>query len=131
MENYTLYEVLAMITALIIGTGAYVAFVYQKRLAKVTFSFIISTLFINALFVWVLENVLRSFDMGKFRTWALPLVAFMGQYLIDWINTSYPKIFNAAARKAGLDLEDTEPTKIQDYGSEDNTEGNHTEDSNN
>lgn len=119
MEHYTLYdihEIIALVTSTLIGTGAYIGFLIVKKKQKVGFSFIFWTYLINLFFAYLGSQVLTILNWGGYRSVVLPTIAYLGQYLMDWIDTKYPKIFNAAARKAGLDIKDDEnEQKTEDY----------------
>lgn len=99
-----LNEIVALITSVVIGTGAYIGVVNLKKRDKINISFITSVLFINLFVTYVLSEFLKSKNVGEIRAYSLPLVAFGGQYLIDWIDRRYLKIFDAGAKKMGLDI---------------------------
>ena len=46
--------------------------------------------------------------MGEYRTILLPVIAYLGQYVMEWVDKRFLKIFDAGAKKLGLDLDTTE-----------------------
>lgn len=85
-------------------------------------------LLINCFVTFICSEVLKLWNWGGYRTVFLPLIAYAGQYLMDWFDKRNVKIFDSAAGKIGLDTKDKEK---DDYGQDFETtenEGNPTED---
>lgn len=122
MDNITLYsvnEVVALVTAVAIGTGAYVGFVVLKKQQKLSISFIIWVLLINLFVTYLASELLKILKWGEYRALALPVVAYIGQYLMEWFDKRYLKIFDSGIKKAGLDLN----KNSDETDSENNSEG--------
>ncbi|WP_347218130.1 hypothetical protein [Chryseobacterium sp.] len=107
--NYNISEILAVIFSVLIGSGAYISFVYIKNKQKISASYIIAVLLINLCLTYVASELLKAFDWSQWRSPSLPMVAFGGQYLTDWLDKRYFKIFDTAAKRAGLKFDDDEP----------------------
>lgn len=111
MEQVTLYnvnEIIALLTSVIIGTGAYVAFVWKEKKIKVTISFVSAVVAINMFFTYMASEGLRIWELGGYRTLILPAIAFLGQFLMEWFNKRYFKIFDAGLGKVGLKINNKE-----------------------
>lgn len=117
--NYNISEILAVIFSVLIGSGAYISFVYIKNKQKISASYIIAVLLINLCLTYVASELLKAFDWSQWRSPSLPMVAFAGQYLTDWLDKRYFKIFDTAAKRAGLKLDDDEPNTKKSEENED------------
>lgn len=107
MENlstYNISEIVALLTAVLIGSGAYIAFVRAKREKPVNLTFIISTIAINIFLTNAAAEVLKLMNWGAYRALVLPVVSYCGQYLLEWFDKRREKIFDSASKKAGFDL---------------------------
>ena len=63
--------------------------------------------FITNLFViFVASEAMKLWNFGSYRTVFLPLIAYAGQYLMEWFDKRYLKIFDKGASKVGIDLND-------------------------
>ena len=115
---YDINEIFALIIAVIMGTGAYIGFMVLKKQKKVSISFIIIVLFINTLVTYVASGILKKTSMGEYRTIVLPIIAYLGQYVMEWVDKRFLKLFDAGAKKMGLNLDNTddelEQNNIQD-----------------
>lgn len=122
MENYTLYdihEIIALVTATLIGTGAYVGFLIVKKRQKIGVSFMFWTYLINLFLAYLGSQLLTILNWGGYRALVLPLIAYLGQYLMDWVDTRYLKVFDAGLKKVGLDVNtdnNYEETEDNDFG---------------
>lgn len=101
---YNIIEYIVLIFSVLIGSGAYISFVFIKNKQKIGFKYIIAVLLINLCFTYIASGILMVFKWGEWKAPALPMVAFGGQYLTDWIDKNYLKILNTAAKKAGVDV---------------------------
>ena len=115
---YDINEIFALIIAVIMGTGAYIGFMVLKKQKKVSISFIIIVLFINTLVTYVASGILKKTSLGEYRTIVLPIIAYLGQYFMEWVDKRFLKLFDAGAKKVGLPLDNTddelEQNNIQD-----------------
>lgn len=115
---YDINEIFALIIAVIMGTGAYIGFMVLKKQKKVSISFIIIVLFINTLVTYVASGILKKTSMGEYRTIILPIIAYLGQYFMEWVDKRFLKLFDAGAKKIGLPLDniddELEQNNIQD-----------------
>lgn len=128
MQEYTvnLYEALALITSVVLGTGAYIGTVHLKKKDKINLTFIISVFFINFFVTYVLSEFLKSKGWGEIRGYSLPLVACSGVYFMEWLDKRYLNIFDAGAKKVGWDLTENKENNNYNYN-EENTEINNYE----
>lgn len=107
MQNIQLYnftELLALVISVLIGTGAYLGFVVLKKNQRANGKFIFWVLIINLFVTYLFSEALKIFKWGEYRTLILPLVAYAGQYLMDWLDKRYLRIFDAGAGKIGLNI---------------------------
>lgn len=107
MENLTTYnlsEYLALIFSVLIGSGAFISFVYIKNKQKISVAYIVAVLLINLCITFIASGLLKLLGWGEWRSPVLPLVAFAGQYLTDWFHKRHSNIFDSAAKRAGFDL---------------------------
>ena len=104
MNGYNLSEYIALLFSVLIGSGAFISFVYKENLRKISIAYIVAVLLINLCLTYIADGVLRNLNWGEWRTPILPFVAFAGQYLADWFHKRNPKLFDFAAKKAGVDL---------------------------
>ena len=118
MVIYNLNEIIALVTSVFIGTGAYIGFMVLKKQKKASISFIIIVLFINTLVTYVASGILKKTSLGEYRTIVLPIIAYLGQYFMEWVDKRFLKLFDAGAKKVGLPLDNTndelEQNNIQD-----------------
>lgn len=116
MQPYNINEIIALVTAVAIGSGTYVSFVWKKKLEKITVQLIISVIFISSFITYLAAEVVKIFNLGEYRTIILPPAAFMSQWLVEWISIRYPKIFDAGLKKTtGLDITNNEEEEINNY----------------
>ncbi|MDO5509546.1 MAG: hypothetical protein Q4F57_02510 [Weeksellaceae bacterium] len=115
-STYDFPQLVALIASTLIGTSAYLGFLIVKKKQKVSLAFMWWTFMINLFIAYVFSEVLRKFQWGEVRTIVLPIVAYLGQYLTDWVDRRYPALFDAGARKAGLDIR---PEQKNDFDTED------------
>ena len=117
MDNITLYsvnEVIALVTSVLIGTGAYIGFVVLKKQQKLSFSFIFYVLLINLFVTYLASELLKILKWGEYRTLALPVMAYIGQYVMEWFDKRYLKIFDSGIKKAGLDINNKDDEQEED-----------------
>lgn len=115
MQNiitYNINEIIALVTAVLIGTGAYIGFMILKKKRDLSFAFVASVLIINLFVTHIFSEVLKATKMGEYRTIVLPAIAYLGQYLMEWVDKRYLKIFDAGAKKVGLNLDTTDIEEI-------------------
>lgn len=116
---YTINELIALLAAVIIGSGAYMTFVARKKKEKINLLFIASVFLMNTLITWVAVELLRLNDWGRFRGIGSLISSFFGQYFFDWVDKKYLKIGDSILKKTtGLDLTEEETETYQDNGSE-------------
>lgn len=121
---YTVNELIALIAAVIIGSGAYMTFVARKKKEEISLLFIISVFLMNTLITWVVVELLRLNDWGRFRGIGSLLSAFFGQYFFDYVDKKYLKIGDAVVnRTTGLKIEEDEEIineNPEEYGEQNN-----------
>lgn len=77
------------------------------------------TYLINLFLAYLGSQLLTILNWGGYRALVLPLIAYLGQYLMDWIDTRYLKVFDAGLKKVGLDVNtdnNYEETEDNDFG---------------
>lgn len=121
MDSFTLYtwnEAVALVTSVAFGTGAYIAFVKQRQIKKVNLTFILTVIGINTFFTYVASEILKVTSWGVYRNIVLPIVAFSGQYLMDWFDKKYLKIFDAGFEKVTGKKLENDGTDENNYNEE-------------
>ena len=111
MENITAYtfpEVIALVSAVTLGSGAYISFIVSRKKQEMNTKTIVLILVMNGFLTYIASEALKLFNWGGYRSAGLPVVAFIGQYLLDWIDRRKFKLFDWAARRGGIDLKDDE-----------------------
>lgn len=106
LTAYTIKEILALIFSVLIGSGAYVGFVKLKKKQKLTLQYIVIVLLINLFVTNFFSELFFIFKWGEYRAAFLPVIAFSGQYILDWYASRYPKIFDALLGKANINIKD-------------------------
>lgn len=104
MTIYSTNEIIALVSAVAIGSGAYIGFVVLRKEQKLSIKFIFLVLTINLFVTYVASEILKIFKWGEYRSLSLPMVAFAGQYLMEWFDKRYLKIFDSAIKKTGLNI---------------------------
>ena len=108
MENitpYNIYEWIALITSIIVGSSAYMFFIAEKKNQHIRIRYAIMVLLVNTIFTWIASEILRHRGWGEVRGIVLIAVAFTGQWIVDYIDKRYLKLGDAAVKKVtGIDL---------------------------
>ena len=108
MENitpYNIYEWIALIASIIVGSSAYMFFIAEKKNQHLRSRYVIMVLLVNTIFTWIASEILRYKGWGEMRGIVLIAVAFTGQWIVDYIDKRYLKLGDAAIKKAtGIDL---------------------------
>ena len=108
MENitpYNIYEWIALVASIIVGSSAYMFFIAEKKNQHLRWRFVMMVLLVNTIFTWVASEILRFKGWGELRGIVLILVAFTGQWIVDYIDRRYLKLGDAAIKKVtGMDL---------------------------
>ena len=128
MQDFTLYtinELIALLAAVIIGSGAYMTFVARKKKEEINLLFIISVFLMNALMTWMVVELLRLNDWGKFRGIGSLFSSFFGQYFFDYVEKRYLKIGDSVLKKTTrIEIEEDNEIINENYhddgGEEDN-----------
>ena len=110
MQNIILYdwsEIFALVISVVMGTGTYLGFMKLNRGKQIKLSTVGLVLIMNLTVTYVVSEILKKTSMGEFRTISLPVIAYLGQYFLEWLDKTYPRIFNAGAKKLGVDIDDT------------------------
>ena len=115
MENitpYNIYEWIALIASIIVGSSAYMFFIAEKKNQHLRTRYVIMVLLINTIFTWIASEILRYKGWGEMRGIVLIAVSFTGQWIVDYIDKRYLKLGDAAFKKVtGVDL-----NKNNEYG---------------
>ena len=117
MENitpYNIYEWIALIASIIVGSSAYMFFIAEKKNQHLRTRYVLMVLLVNTIFTWIASEILRYKGWGEVRGIVLIAVAFTGQWIVDYIDKRYLKLGDAAVKKVtGIDL-----NKDKEYGEE-------------
>ena len=115
MENitpYNIYEWIALIASIIVGSSAYMFFIAEKKNQHLRTRYVMMVLLVNTIFTWIASEILRHKGWGEMRGIVLIAVAFTGQWIVDYIDRRYLKLGDAAVKKVtGIDL-----NKDKEYG---------------
>ena len=118
MENitpYNIYEWIALIASIIVGSSAYMFFIAEKKNQHLRTRYVMMVLLVNTIFTWIASEILRHKNWGEMRGIVLIAVAFTGQWIVDYIDKRYLKIGDAAIKKVtGVDI-----NKNNEYEQED------------
>ena len=118
MENitpYNIYEWIALIASIIVGSSAYMFFIAEKKNQHLRTRYVMMVLLVNTIFTWIASEILRHKGWGEVRGIVLIAVAFTGQWIVDYIDKRYLKLGDAAVKKVtGIDL-----NKDKEYEQED------------
>ena len=118
MENitpYNIYEWIALIASIIVGSSAYMFFIAEKKNQHLRTRYVMMVLLVNTIFTWIASEILRHKGWGEVRGIVLIAVAFTGQWIVDYIDKRYLKLGDAAVKKVtGIDL-----NKNNEYEQED------------
>lgn len=118
MENitpYNIYEWIALIASIIVGSSAYMFFIAEKKNQHLRTRYVMMVLLVNTIFTWIASEILRHRGWGEVRGIVLIAVAFTGQWIVDYIDKRYLKIGDAAIKKVtGVDI-----NKNNEYEQED------------
>lgn len=118
MENitpYNIYEWIALIASIIVGSSAYMFFIAEKKNQHLRPRYVMMVLLVNTIFTWIASEILRHKNWGEMRGIVLIAVAFTGQWIVDYIDKRYLKIGDAAIKKVtGVDI-----NKNNEYEQED------------
>ena len=108
MENitpYNIYEWIALIASIIVGSSAYMFFIAEKKNQHLRTRYVMMVLLVNTIFTWIASEILRHKGWGEVRGIVLIAVAFTGQWIVDYIDRRYLKLGDAAVKKiTGIDL---------------------------
>ena len=120
MENitpYNIYEWIALIASIIVGSSAYMFFIAEKKNQHLRTRYVIMVLLVNTIFTWIASEILRYKGWGEMRGIVLISVAFTGQWIVDYIDKRYLKLGDAAIKKVtGVDLnKNNEYEKQEEY----------------
>ena len=120
MENitpYNIYEWIALIASIIVGSSAYMFFIAEKKNQHLRTRYVTMVLLVNTIFTWIASEILRYKGWGEMRGIVLVSVAFTGQWIVDYIDKRYLKLGDAAIKKVtGVDLnKNNEYEKQEEY----------------
>ena len=118
MENitpYNIYEWIALVASIIVGSSAYIFFIAEKKHQHLRRRFVMMVLLVNTVFTWIASEILRYYGWGELRGIVLVSVAFSGQWIVEYINKRYLKLGDAALKKVtGIDLNKNNDYEIQE-----------------
>ena len=114
LNSNNIGEIIALCVSVLIGTGAYLGFIILNKNQKANFKFVLLTLMINLFVTYIVSEAIKIFKFGEYRTIILPLVAYAGQYIMEWFDKRYLKIFDKCANKIGIDLNENKQQNDND-----------------
>lgn len=106
LKSYDIGELVALLVSVLIGTGAYLGFIILNKNQKVNVKFVFLILIINLFVTYIVSEAIKIIKFGEYRTIILPFVAYAGQYIMEWFDKRYLKIFDKGVGKVGIDLDD-------------------------
>lgn len=110
---YTKYEFIALLAAVVIGSGAYMTFVARKKKEEINFLFVMSVFLMNSLITWIVVEFLRLKEWGEYRGIGSLFASFFGQYFFDYVDKKYLKIGDSILKKTtGIEVEEEEEQEI-------------------
>ena len=119
MENmtpYNIYEWIALVASIIVGSSAYIFFIAEKKHQHLRTRFVVMVLLVNTTLTWIASEILRYYGWGELRGIVLVSVAFTGQWIVDYINNRYLKIGDATLKKVtGIDLNKNNDYEQDEY----------------
>ena len=114
LNSNNIGEIIALCVSVLIGTGAYLGFIILNKKQKANFKFVLLTLMINLFVTYIVSEAIKIFKFGEYRTIILPFVAYAGQYIMEWFDKRYLKIFDKGANKIGIDLNENKQQNDND-----------------
>ena len=126
MTPYNIYEWIALIASIIVGSSAYMFFIAEKKNQHLRFRYVMMVILVNATLTWIASEILRYYGWGELRGIILVSVAFTGQWIVEYINKRYLKLGDAALKKVtGIDLNKNNKHEQQEECFENPEEDNH------
>ena len=105
--NININEIAALIISVSIGTAGYTAFLRLVKKENTNLASMIWLFMLNLLVAHSFSELMKYYNMGEARAAFLPIISFMGLYILIWFDKRYLKIFDAGLKKTtGLDIED-------------------------
>jgi hypothetical protein len=102
-----LTEWIVFFVTVLLGSGALIAFNSRER--NITFKEILVSLIIS-LFIGVIAHItMTNFNLIKWRVVVVLLMSFLSEWILNWLKSRYPKIFDWGLKKyTNIDTETTE-----------------------
>ena len=114
LNSNNIGEIIALCVSVLIGTGAYLGFIILNKNQKANFKFVLLILMINLFVTYIVSEAIKVFKFGEYRTIILPFVAYASQYIMEWFDKRYLKIFDKGANKIGIDLNENKQQNDSD-----------------
>lgn len=99
----SLIELTAIGASVILGTISFLGYTVVYKKQKINWLNVLLILFMNSMITLVASEAMKMWNLGGYRTIFLPLIAYMGQYLFNWLDKRRDSIFDSAAGKIGID----------------------------
>lgn len=122
MENISFYsanEIIILITAVLLGTGAYLSFMIKIKGEKISMSGIVYTFIMNLFVTYFFSELLNAMNHTKYKGLVQLASAYFAQYFLVWIHKNRNKILDSGAKKVGVDV-----NKDSDENNNQNPTGN-------
>lgn len=104
LQLYTLNQFGALILSIILGAGVYIVVVVQDKKIELTKRFVVFTLIVSAFVTHVAGQVVLYFERERLFSITTLVAAFLAQWIVEQVKLKFPKIFDSALKKAGLDI---------------------------
>ena len=119
--TFNINEIAALIISVLIGTMAYIFFQKIVKKEKPNLMFMVGVFFINLFVTHSVSEIMKVYKWGEYRSAFLPLIAFMGLYILIWFDKRREKLFDAGAKKMGLDINENKEVTDEQNIEEDET----------
>lgn len=100
---YSAYEIIILITAVLLGTGAYLSFMIKIKGEKISFSGIVYTFIMNLFVTYFFSELSNVINHTKYKGLIQLGAAYFAQYFLVWLHNNRNKLLNSGAKKVGFD----------------------------
>lgn len=117
--NININEFLALIFSVSIGTAGYISFLRYVKKEKPNFGQMIMLFFLNLFVAHTFSEIMKYYNWGDARSAFLPFISFSGLYIVVWFDKRREKIFDAGAKKVGLNIDKEEEEQKEEKNTTD------------
>lgn len=101
---YSAYEIVTLVTAVLIGTGAYLGFVIKIKQQKIKFWGMFWIFIMNLFVTYFCSELLNVAKLTEYKGLVQLGAAYAGQYFLTWLDKRSFKILDSLPKKVGIDL---------------------------